>query len=127
VVFAGIGALEYLNIWQYIQKGLETVLVWLNIDPASGSVAILAGGTPAMAQLRAVLENDPNAVPAAWVVGAFIMATSAPLQNVFGQIPNVWKGITDLNEKECIIAGCIGIFMRLLTAGIFGRLLVFLW
>jgi len=127
VVFAAIGALEYFNIWPYIQKGLEIVLGWLNVDPQSGTTAILAGGTPAMVQLRTVLEKDPKAISAAWVVGSFIISTSAPLQCVFGQIPNVWKGITDLNEKDCIVASCIGLLIRLITAGICGRLLVFLW
>ena len=127
VVFSAIGALEYFNIWQYIQKGLEVVLGWLNVDPSSGSVAILAGGTPAMAQLQALLTKDSAAVPAAWVVGSFIISTSAPLQCIFGQIPNVWKGITDLNEKDCIIAACVGFLIRLVSAGICGRLLIFLW
>ena len=127
VVFAGIGALEYFRIWPFIQRGLEILLGLLNVDPNSGSVAILAGGTAAMVQLRAVLEANPNAIPVAWVVGSFVVAASAPLQCVFGQIPNVWKGITDLNEKDCIIASCIGLLIRLITAGICGRLLVFLW
>lgn len=127
VVFAAIGALEYFKIWPYIEMGFKTVLGWLNVDPVSGTTAILAGGTPALVQLQTVLKENPNAVPAALVVGSFIISTSAPLQCIFGQIPNVWKGITDLNEKDCIIAACIGFIIRLVSAGICGRLLVFLW
>jgi hypothetical protein len=123
VVYAGIGALEYFKIWPFIQKGLETLLGWLNVDPKTGSVAILAGGTLALAQLREVAASTP----APWVVGTFILSASSPLQVVFGQIPNVWKGITDLNEKDCIVAACVGLVIRIITAGIFGRLLVFLW
>ena len=127
VVFSFIGALEYFKIWPYIQKGLEVFLGWLNINPTYGSVSILAGGTPALAQMRDVLTKDPNAIAAPAVVATFIIANSAPLQCVFGQIPNVWKGITDLNEKEIIGAACIGLLIRIITAGIIGRLLVFLW
>jgi hypothetical protein len=123
VVFSGIGALEYFKIWPYIQKGLETLLGWLNVDPTAGSTAILAGGTVALAPLMKTAAQTP----APWVVGTFIISASSPLQVIFGQIPNVWKGITDLNEKDCIVAGCIGLLIRLITAGIFGRLLVFLW
>jgi len=123
VVFSAIGALEYFKIWPFIQKGIETVLVWLNVEPQTGSVAILAGGTLSLAQLMKVAAETP----APLVVGTFIIASSSPLQVIFGQIPNVWKGITDLNEKECIIAACVGFVIRLATAGIFGRLLVFLW
>ena len=127
VVFAAIGALEYFKIWPYVEMGFKTVLGWLNVDPVSGTTAILAGGTPALVQLQGVLRENPNAMPVAWVVGAFILSASAPLQCIFGQIPNVWKGITDLNEKDCIVASCIGLLIRLITAGICGRLLFFLW
>ena len=123
VVFSGIGALEYFKIWPFIQNGLEVFLGWLNIDPNFGSVAILAGGTLSLAQLMKVVAETP----APLVVGTFIIAASSPLQCIFGQIPNVWKGITDLNEKECIGAACVGFVIRLLTAGVFGRLLFFLW
>ena len=127
VVFSAIGALEYFKIWPFIQKGLEVFLGWLNIDPTIGSISILAGGTPAMAQLRDILTKNPEAMSVSMVVASFVIGNCAPLQCIFGQIPNVWKGITDLNEKDCIIAACIGLVLRLATAGICGRLLVFLW
>jgi hypothetical protein len=80
-----------------------------------------------MAQLRDALTKDPAVMSASMVVATFIIGNSAPLQCIFGQIPNVWKGITDLNEKDCIAAACIGFVIRLAIAGICGRLLVFLW
>jgi hypothetical protein len=123
VVYSGIGALEYFKIWPYIQKGFETLMGWLNADPKTGVVAILAGGTVALGQLKDIAAQTP----APWVVATFILSASSPLQVVFGQIPNVWKGITDLNEKDCIVAACVGLLIRIITAGIFGRLLVFLW
>ena len=127
VVFSAIGALEYFKIWPFIQKGLEVFLGWLNIDPTYGSISILAGGTPAMAQLKDALTKDPKMMSTSMVVATFVIGNSAPLQCIFGQIPNVWKGITDLSEKDCIIAACVGLVLRLVTAGICGRLLVFLW
>jgi hypothetical protein len=123
VVFAAIGALEYLKIWPFIQGGLNAVLSWLKIDPATGSVAILAGGTLALADLMKVASETPIAL----IVSAFIISASSPLQCVFGQIPNVWKGITDLNERECIGAACIGLVIRLITAGIFGWVLYLIY
>jgi hypothetical protein len=123
VVYSAIGALEYFKIWPFIQKGLETLLGWLNVDPTTGSTAILAGGTVSLSQLMKTAAETP----APWVVATFIISASSPLQVIFGQIPNVWKGITDLNERDCIIAGCVGLVIRLITAGIFGRLLIFLW
>jgi len=127
VVFSAIGALEYFKIWPSIQTGLGVFLGWLNIDPTYGSISILAGGTPAMAQLRDALIKDPKIMSTSMVVATFIVGNSAPLQCIFGQIPNVWKGITDLNEKDCIVAACVGLVIRLATAGVCGRLLVFLW
>jgi hypothetical protein len=120
VVFAAIGALEYLKIWPFIQDGLNFILKWLKIDQAAGSTAILAGGTLALAPLI-----DPAAVmpPVALVVSTFLLSASSPLQCIFGQIPNVWKGITDLNERECIVAGVVGLVLKLITAGIFGWIL----
>jgi hypothetical protein len=124
VVYAGIGALEYFGAWQYIEGGVRAVLTALNIDPTSGTVSILAGGTLALAQLRDVASE----IPAPMVVGSFILAASGfPLQVIFGQIPAIWTGPTDLNEKECITAAVIGGVIRLITAGIFARLFVFLW
>jgi hypothetical protein len=120
VVFAAIGALEYLKIWPFIQQGLNFILGALKIDQEAGSVAILAGGTLALAPLI-----DPAAkMPAvALMVSTFLLSASSPLQCIFGQIPNVWKGITDLNERECILAGVIGLVLKLITCGIFGWIL----
>ncbi|GHV91669.1 hypothetical protein AGMMS50268_21720 [Spirochaetia bacterium] len=124
VVYAGIGALEYFHIWQYIQAGIETLLGWLNIEPKTGTTAILAGGTLAMAQLREIASNTP----APQVIACFILAASGfPLQVIFGQIPAIWTGPTDLSEKECILAAVVGGVIRIITAGIFGRLFIFLW
>jgi hypothetical protein len=124
VVYAAIGALEYFEIWPYVQKGFESVLGTLNIHPASGTVSILAGGTLALSQLRETAAG----IPAPMVVGSFLLAASGfPLQVIFGQIPAIWTGLTDLNETDCIKAAVIGGLIRLLTAGIFASFLTFLW
>jgi hypothetical protein len=119
VVFAAIGALEYFKIWPYIQEGLNFVLGALKIDQEAGSVAILAGGTLALAPMMETAAG----MKVALIVSTFLLSASSPLQCIFGQIPNVWKGITDLNERECILAGVVGLILKLITAGIFGWIL----
>ncbi len=56
-------------------------------------------------------------LPAKMVVGSFVLAASGfPLGLIFGQIPMIWKGVSDLSEAECVQAACVGIVMRIITA-----------
>lgn len=115
VVFAFIGALDYMGLWVHIDGALRAMLVALHINPESGILSILAGGTLGMVELNKVAAT----VPVGMAVGAFVLAASSPLQVIFGQIPIIWAGPTDLNERECIVAACVGAVIRLLTAGLF--------
>lgn len=112
VVFAGIGILDYFGIWPSIENAIKAVLAVLNIEPTSGMYSILAGGTLGMIELNKIIAETP----AALAVGSFILASSSPLQVIFGQIPIIWAGPTDLSEGECIIAAGVGFVIRLLTA-----------
>ena len=124
VVFAAIGALDYFGIWKIIESAISSLLVLGNIHPETGSVSILVGGSLAMAQLKDIATK----VPAAMVVGSYILASSGfPLQVIFGQIPAIWSGCTDLTEKEAMVAAIIGGVIKLLTAALFATCLQFLY
>lgn len=114
-IFAIIGALEYLQIWPYINSALTKMLEILAIDPATGITSIMISPTLAMAQLVETAANlDPR-----WVVGSFVLAASGfPFSVIFGQIPAIWAASSDLNEKEAMNAAVLGAVMRLLTAGV---------
>ncbi|WP_428908091.1 hypothetical protein [Niallia sp. Krafla_26] len=113
VVLAAIGILDYAGVWTYIESGLSSVLLTLNIDPETGILSILASPTLAMGKLAEVASTmDPRLV-----IGSFVLASSGlPLSTVFGQIPVVWAANSDLNEREAISAAVLGITMRLITA-----------
>jgi hypothetical protein len=115
VVFAFIGALEYIGIWQPINNALVTGLSALRIDPETGIVAILASPTVAMGNLvQTAAGLDPRLV-----VGSFILAASGfPLSVIFGQIPTIWTGISDLTEREALEAAVVGIVLRIATAAL---------
>lgn len=124
VIFAGIGALEFFGIWGPFEKALGGMLAAMNIEPTSGVVSILAGGSLALAQLKDVAADFTPQM----VVGSFILASSGfPLQVIFGQVPIIWTASTDLNHHECIIAASVGAVIRLLTAALFATLLGFLY
>lgn len=124
VVFAAIGALDYFGIWKVIESAISSLLVMGNIHPGTGSVSILVGGSLAMAQLKDMATK----VPAAMVVGSYILASSGfPLQVIFGQIPAIWSGCTDLTEKEAMVAAIIGGLIKLFTAALFATCLQFLY
>ena len=112
VVFATIGILDYCGVWPYIESALKSILSACRIEPNSGLYSILAGGTLGMIELNKIIAETP----AALAVGSFILATSSPLQVIFGQIPVIWAGPTDLSEAECIVAASVGFVIRLLTA-----------
>ena len=112
VVFAAIGILDYIGVWPYIESAIKSLLLFCNIEPSSGLFSVLAGGTLGMVELNKIIAETP----AALAVGSFILAASSPLQVIFGQIPIIWSGPTDLSEGECIIAASIGFIIRLLTA-----------
>ncbi len=113
-VYAIIGALDYLNIWPFIESGLTAVLHAFSIDPQTGMVAILASPTLAMAQLKDVAAT----MPAQLVIGSFVLSASGfPFSVLFGQIPTIWSECTDLSEREALGAAVLGAVMRLLTAG----------
>ncbi|HWI62055.1 MAG TPA: hypothetical protein VNT75_09470 [Symbiobacteriaceae bacterium] len=118
-VFAIIGALEYWHIWQPIERGLAQILGALSIDPTTGIVSVMASPTLAMAQLKETAANlDPRLV-----VGSFVLGASGlPFSVVFGQIPAIWAGSSDLNEREAMGAAILGIVMRILTAFLIGAL-----
>ena len=119
VVFAFIGVLDYIGIWVPISGAIKGLLGALNIHPDTGLTSILVGGTLAMVEMMKVVQD----VPAPLVVGSFVLAASGwPLQVIFGQIPIIWSGPTDLSERECIFAALIGGAIRLLYAGLLATL-----
>ncbi|MEW6244959.1 MAG: hypothetical protein AB1497_12045 [Bacillota bacterium] len=115
VVYALIGALEYVGVWQVISEALKGVLTALSIDPETGIVAILASPTLAMGNLtKTAAQLDPRLV-----IGSFILASSGfPLSVLFGQIPAIWAGISDLSEREALEAAAVGIVLRIATAAL---------
>jgi len=115
VIFAIIGALEYMGIWQYADGFLNNIMGALKIEPITGALTILVSNTLAMGTLVANIKEA--AIAPALVLGSFVLANSGfPLQVPFGQIPAVWANVTDLNEKEAMQAAVIGVVIRLLTA-----------
>ena len=113
-VFAIIGALDYIGVWTYIEKGLTVALNALAIDPTTGMISILSSPTLAMSKLKDVAAGmDPR-----FVVGSFVLAASGfPLSVIFGQIPAIWSESAGLTHGEAMGAAVIGVVMRLLTAG----------
>lgn len=120
VIFAFIGALDFVGIWQPIENALTQLLNILCIDPKTGMTSILASPTLAMAQLKDVAATMPPNL----VIGSFVLAASGfPFSVIFGQIPVIWSGCTDLTHKEAMGAAVLGATMRLITAGLIAILL----
>ena len=115
IVFAFLGMLDYWGLYKPLEYALSSLMVMCNIHPETGVVAIFAGGTLALAQIKDIAVN----IPPGQVVGLFILASSSPLQVIFGQIPAVWSGCSDLNEREAMVAAIIGAIIKLITAAIF--------
>ena len=113
VIFAIIGALDFVGIWKPIESAINSVLVALSIDPKTGLLSVLASPTLAMNTLKdAAATLQPKLV-----VGSFVLAASGfPLQVIFGQIPAVWAANSDLSEKEAMGAAALGAFFRVITA-----------
>lgn len=120
IVFGFLGMLDYWGLYKPIEAALGALMSMCNIHQETGVVAILAGGTLALAQIKDIAMN----VPAAQVVGVFILSASSPLQVIFGQIPAVWSGCSDLNEREAMVAAMIGAVIKLISAAIFAWALV---
>jgi hypothetical protein len=114
VIFALIGAMDYIGLWKPIESGLSSLLSALSIDPKSGIVTILASPTLATAQLKDVATTlSPELV-----IGSVVLAASGfPLSVILGQIPAIWSDATDLTHLEAMGAAVLGAVMRLLTAG----------
>lgn len=120
VIFAIIGALDYVGIWKPIESGLTAMLSALSIDPKTGMVSILASPTLAAAQLKEAAAT----LPPRMVIGSVVLAASGfPLSVILGQIPAIWANCTDLNEREAMGAAVLGAVMRVITAGLVATLL----
>ncbi len=112
-VFGIIGVLEYAGIWAHIHFGLTALLSALSIDMETGMISILASPTLGMGMLTKTAAQ----IPPKMVVGSFILASSGfPLGVVLGQIPMIWKGVSDLDETESVKAALVGICMRIIYA-----------
>ncbi|HHW18933.1 MAG TPA: hypothetical protein GXX30_08555 [Firmicutes bacterium] len=112
VIFAIIGALDYIGIWKGIETAIGSFLQAVNIEPQTGLLSVLASPTLAMNQLKDMAGVDPR-----FVVGSFILAASGlPLQVIFGQIPAVWSQASDLSGTEAMGAAVLGLVLRVLTA-----------
>lgn len=120
VVFGFIGLLDYMGIWPVVQTALEAMLVFLNIDPATGLSSFLVSPTLAMVQLTETAATlDPRLV-----IGSFVLGASGfPLSVIFGQIPIIWSSATDLTPTEAMGAAVLGGIMRIITAGFFATFL----
>jgi len=112
-VYAVIGGLEYLHIWQPIEQGLSWLLGKLLIDPATGITSMFIAPTLAAAQL---LEGAAGIAPAL-VVGSFVLASSGlPASVITGQIPVIWAEHSDLTQSQALEAAILGTVMRILSA-----------
>jgi hypothetical protein len=122
VIFAIIGGLDYLGIWGPINSALTSMLTALSIHPDTAILSIMVSPTLAMGTLADTVKNvtvDPRLV-----LGSFVLASSGfPLSVIFGQIPAVWAQVTDLSEREAMLAAVLGAVMRLATAAIIALLL----
>ena len=122
VVFAIIGGLDHLGIWQPINSALTNLLSTLSIHPDTGILSIMVSPTLAMGTLWATVQE--TAVAPALVLGSFVLASSGfPLSVIFGQIPAVWAQNSDLNEREAMGAAVLGATMRLITAAVIALVL----
>lgn len=118
-VFAVIGVLDYAGIWQPIESGLASILTGLSIHAETGIVSVMVAPTLAMANM---IEQAAEVAPHL-VVGSFILASSGfPIGVAFGQIPAVWKDVSDLEEGDAMKAVVLGLIMRLITAALIGFL-----
>jgi hypothetical protein len=113
VLFSLIGALDYLGLWQSIELVANGLMNFLSIDPQTGVMSLLIGGTPAMGTLMQTAAS----IPPKWVVGSFVLASSGmPLSLIFGQLPVVWRQVSDLSERETLSAALVGMLIRLFSA-----------
>ncbi|MCF8011985.1 MAG: hypothetical protein K9L17_12475 [Clostridiales bacterium] len=121
-IYAIIGGLEYVGIWQYVESFLNSTLGAMSIHPETGMLSILVSPTLAMGTLVETVKSSQ--VAPQLVLGSFVLASSGfPLSVIFGQVPAVWAESTDLTEKEAIKSALLGATMRLITAGIVATLL----
>ncbi|MCR4431773.1 MAG: hypothetical protein NUV45_12250 [Tepidanaerobacteraceae bacterium] len=113
VVFALIGALDYVGIWKPIESGITAFLSALSIDPATGLQSVLVSPTLAMNTLVETIGK----VPVRLAIGSFIIAASGfPLQIPLAQIPAVWAQNSDLSAGEAMQASIIGMIIRIISA-----------
>lgn len=124
VIYAIIGGLDYLGYWAPVKNVLTAMLGAFSIHPDTGIISILVSPTLAMGILKATVAANASAIAPQLVIGSFVLASSGfPFSVIFGQIPVVWAGCTDLNEKEAMGAAVLGAVMRIITAGIIAGLL----
>ena len=120
VVFGFIGLLTHIGIWPYIETGITTALQFMNIDPATGLLSIMASPTLAM---NTLLESAATLNPK-WVIGSFVLATSGfPLSVIIGQIPLIWSSVCEMKASEALRPALLGILLRVLTAGFIATVL----
>ena len=111
------------TIFNAAKEGAE--LLFLLIIP-SCAVVFAAIGALDHFGLWTGIQAGINTPPL--VVGSYILASSGfPLQVIFGQIPAIWSGCTDLTEREAMTAAIIGAVIKVLTAALFATCLQFLY
>ncbi|MDL2300157.1 hypothetical protein LJC01_00740 [Clostridiaceae bacterium OttesenSCG-928-D20] len=122
VVFGFIGLLDNIGIWQYIETGITATLSFLNIDPDTGLLSIMASPTLAMTNLLETAATlDPKLV-----IGSFVLGASGfPLSVIVGQIPLIWSSCCEMKPSEALRPALIGIVFRILTAGLFASVFSF--
>ncbi|HBV98839.1 MAG: membrane protein [Peptococcaceae bacterium BICA1-7] len=124
VIYAIIGGLDFLGYWAPVKGALTAMLTALSIHPETGILSILVSPTLAMGILKSTVAANPAAISPQLVIGSFVLACSGfPFSVIFGQIPAVWAGCTDLNEKEAMGAAVLGALLKLLSAGVVAGLL----
>lgn len=123
VIFALIGGLEFFGAWKPIEEFLGKILGFVNIDTKIGLLAILASPTAAMG----LMSKTAASLTPQMVAASFVLAASGlPLSVIFGQIPAIWKEVSELNEREAILAACLGTVLRFFCAILIG-LIVAWW
>ncbi|OUN10862.1 hypothetical protein [Flavonifractor sp. An91] len=119
-MFSIIAALEYIQIWPFIQNALYGLCQLCCIEPECGVVSMVVAATVGFPMLSDMIQSGMVIAPGV-VLATFMLGTSSfPLTLPLANLPRLWSQATGISQGKLLVACLIGMVCRFVSCAIVG-------
>lgn len=122
-MFSIIAALEYFQVWPFIEGFLYGLCRLCCIEPESGVISMVVAATVGFPMLSEMIQSGAAIAPGV-VLATFMLGTSSfPITLPLANLPRLWSQSTGIAQSKLLIACLIGMACRFVSCAIVGYII----